>query len=419
MAPRFAPGSHIGPYTILRLIGKGGMGEVYEAQDSVLSRTVALKIMTVENPEELGKAAKLFTHEAKVMAQVNHPNVASFYHLGNGKGTPYIAMEYVEGVSLDEYLKTTKPDLIQRLFIFNKILAGVHALHRKSVIHGDLKPKNIIIETGGGIKIIDFGIAHIASESITEASTQNMGSAHYMAPELSKGSRQTVQSEIWSLGIILYQLVANERPFYGNTPTEVRNKVLEEDISFSVINGWTTAKKYQDIIKKMCRRSLHERYQSINEVVSDLNDENVESKSRFQKISAAGRRSAVAALTLTFMIIGIAMIAINRLEIQSQFVQTTPALPTEIVFPEPAVVEPPVISEAAPEANATSVLQAEMSNGAAPSNAAPLSGTVAGVAGAAAIPAPTPPTPRKLASEPKAKAKKARSKRKSQFRKLK
>ncbi len=180
-----------------------------------------------------------------------------------------------------------------------------------------------------------------------------------MAPELSKGARQTVQSEIWSLGIILYQLVANERPFHGTTPTEVRNKVLEEDISFSILNGWITAKKYQDIIKKMCRRSLGERYQSIQEIMRDL-DKDANSKSLVQKMVSVSRRTIATAVTSTLVLTGIVFFSINRVETKSAPVLAGPVLPVELEFPEPAenetlaaptpqIVEAPAAVAPAPE----------------------------------------------------------------------
>ena len=164
MEQKLSPGSHLGPYKIIRLIAKGGMGEVYEAYEEILHRTVALKIIADDAIHGIPEVLRLFISEGKALAQLNHPNVVTIYQLGVDKGIHYIALEYIEGIPLDEYIQKKKPDLKRDLYIFHRLLLGVQALHRKGVIHRDLKPKNVIIQGEKGVKIVDFGIAEIVKE---------------------------------------------------------------------------------------------------------------------------------------------------------------------------------------------------------------------------------------------------------------
>ena len=202
---RLEIGSFIGPYKIMRLMGKGGMGEVYEAYENHLQRKVALKIIS---PEMLNSALVIeqFFSEGRALAQINHPNIVTIYQLGEQEGVHYIAMEYIDGESLDKVIKKKLPTTKVALNIFYKILLGVRILHQQNIIHRDLKPKNIMVTKENKIKIVDFGIAEFASENFNETAIGEnlLGSILYLSPELITKNHATVQSDIWSLGILFY-----------------------------------------------------------------------------------------------------------------------------------------------------------------------------------------------------------------------
>jgi serine/threonine protein kinase len=272
MKQKLSPGSRLGPYTIVRLIAKGGMGEVYEAYEEVLHRSVALKVIADDAISEIPAVLRLFHTEGKALAQLNHPNVVTIYQLGQDKDIHYIAMEYIAGIPLDEYIQKNKPDFKRDLYIFYRILLGVQALHRKGIIHRDLKPKNVIIQGEKGVKIVDFGIAELVREPQAEEqlSTVVMGSVYYMSPEVSRGQAATFQSDIWSLGVILYQLLTRQRPFSGTSQTEILTKIREDALVFPSVSSLAIPPKYKDITHKMCSRSLNDRYHSVDEIIHDL-----------------------------------------------------------------------------------------------------------------------------------------------------
>ncbi len=266
------PGSRLGPYTIVRLIAKGGMGEVYEAHEEVLHRQVALKIIADDAINGIPEVLRLFHTEGKALAQLNHPNVVTIYQLGNDNGIHYIAMEYIEGVSLDEFIRKNKPDLQRDLQIFYRILLGVQALHRKAIIHRDLKPKNVIIQADKVVKIVDFGIAELKRDPLPEEAQSAivMGSVYYMSPEVARGEKATPQSDIWSLGVILYQLLTRQRPFTGDSKTEILTKIREETMTFASVSGLSIPQKYKELTNKMCSRNPAHRFQSIDEIIREL-----------------------------------------------------------------------------------------------------------------------------------------------------
>ncbi|MGZ5279551.1 MAG: protein kinase domain-containing protein [Pseudobdellovibrionaceae bacterium] len=272
MDQKLFPNSKLGPYKIIRLIAKGGMGEVYEAYEEVLQRTVALKIITDKAITEIPEVLRLFITEGKALAQLNHPNVVTIYQLGHDQGVHYIAMEYIEGIPLDEYLLKNNHDLKRDLYIFYRILLGVQALHRKGIIHRDLKPKNVIIQGEKGVKIVDFGIAEIVKDSRSEEqqSTVVMGSVYYMSPEVATGGAATFQSDIWSLGVLLYQLMTRQRPFSGKSQEEILKKITDDTLAIPFMPGLSIPPKYKGIILKMCERSLVKRYQTIDEIIREL-----------------------------------------------------------------------------------------------------------------------------------------------------
>ena len=302
---RLTPGSKLGPYKIIRLIGKGGMGEVYEAREILLHRSVALKVMTEEALEGIQSGVDLFIKEGKALAQLNHPHVVTIYQLGYDQGIHYIAMEYVEGPNLEEYIKQLSFDLTRRISVFHKVLLGVRALHRKGIIHRDLKPKNIIVQDEAKIKIVDFGIAHIVKDGSLHNTGEFLGSVHYASPEVVKGKLPTFQSDIWSLGVIFYQLLTSQRPFQGATRSEILKRVCEDEVVFDTLTTVLIPQKYKDMIRKMLAKNPDERYQSVDEILQHIGETTVAAPvSRWSTYAIPGAIGLVAVLAAAYLLLG-------------------------------------------------------------------------------------------------------------------
>lgn len=339
---RLLPGSRLGPYKIIRLIGKGGMGEVYEAREELLHRSVALKIMTEEALQGIHLGVDLFIKEGKALAQLNHPHVVTIYQLGYDDGIHYIAMEYVEGPDLEEYIKNSPFDLNKRISIFHKILLGARALHRAGIIHSDLKPRNIIVQDEKKIKIVDFGIAHIMKDSqLIHSTAEFMGSVHYASPEIAKGSLPTFQSDIWSLGVIFYQLLTSQRPYSGKTRSEVLKKVCEDELTFDALNSVLVPQKLKEIVRKMCSKNLHHRYHSVDEVLQQL-----------AEVLASGSTSRWSALAVPGLIAVIALsgaaLLLHSQNKKTVSVTSTPS-PTTPPTVQPTDILEPKTTEMSPE----------------------------------------------------------------------
>lgn len=279
MAQRLADGSQFDTFRIVRLIDKGGMGEVYEAYEDLLHRKVALKIIALNTgdessektvPEVTHEIIDLFIREGRALAKLNHPNVVTIYRLGCTQDMHYIVMEYVEGVSLQTLINKKEIDKTQILRIFEKILRGTKAFHDKNIIHRDLKPRNILITKDNNIKIVDFGIATNSDSKKENKGKKVVGSTHYIPPEVLRGERPTFQSDIWNLGIIFYEILTYDKPHVGSTEKEISKKTQDEDIRFSFTDRFSVPSQLQKIILKMCQREPQDRYESVQDILEDF-----------------------------------------------------------------------------------------------------------------------------------------------------
>src|SRR5271169_6793772 len=213
---RFVSGTLLGGrYRIIGLLGRGGMGEVYRATDLALGQSVALKFL----PEEASHNPRLlerFHGEVRVARQVSHPNVCRVYDIGEAEGTPFISMEYVDGEDLASLLlRIGRLPADKALETARKICAGLAAAHDRGIIHRDLKPQNIMMNKRGEVVIMDFGLAAIADQ-LSGAEARN-GTPAYMAPEQLKGAEVTARSDIYALGLVLYEIFTGKRPFDGQS----------------------------------------------------------------------------------------------------------------------------------------------------------------------------------------------------------
>src|SRR5215469_9791554 len=248
---RFVPGTLLsGRYRVIALLGRGGMGEVYRATDLMLGQSVALKFL----PEEAARDQRLlerFHSEVRIARQVSHPNVCRVYDIGEHAGMPFLSMEYVDGEDLASLLtRISRLPANKALETARKICAGLAAAHDRGIIHRDLKPANIMINKRGDAVIMDFGLAAIAGQ-LSGAEARN-GTPAYMAPEQLKGAEVSARSDIYALGLVLYELFTGRRPYDGNT----LKKLLELQEAAQLTSMTSVAADIDPAVEKAVRRCL-------------------------------------------------------------------------------------------------------------------------------------------------------------------
>src|SRR5258707_329142 len=214
-----------GRYRIVRKLGTGGMANVYLAEDEVLGRRVAIKILNDRHAGD-DQFVERFRREAKNAASLSHPNIVSIYDRGEAEGTYYIAMEYLDGRSLKELIVARGPAPIHLAVDYaRQILAAIRFAHRHGIVHRDIKPHNVLVDGEGRLKVTDFGIARAGVSQMTEAGSI-IGTAQYLSPEQAKGAPVDQTSDLYSVGVVLYELLTGVVPFSGDTPVEIAMKHL-------------------------------------------------------------------------------------------------------------------------------------------------------------------------------------------------
>lgn len=270
-------------YEIISKIGSGGMADVYKAKDHKLNRLVAVKVMKAEFSEDKGFIAK-FRDEAQAAAGLAHPNVVNVYDVGEDKGVYYIVMELVQGITLKDYI-TRKGKLTVReaTSIAIQVSLGLEAAHRSNIVHRDVKPQNIIISTDGKVKLSDFGIARAASSNTISSNV--MGSVHYSSPEQVRGGYSDAKSDIYSLGITMYEMVTGHVPFDGETTVAIAIKHLQEEIVSPRQYIPDLPYSLEQIILKCTQKSPDRRYGSMSELIEDLKHSLLDPDGRFVMVT--------------------------------------------------------------------------------------------------------------------------------------
>jgi len=255
-------------YEILEKIGTGGMADVYKAVDNKLSRNVAVKVLKQEFSENENFVSK-FRVEAQAAAGLMHPNVVNVYDVGEEQGIYYIVMELVEGITLKKYIeKKARLSYEEAVSIAIQVGMGIEAAHEKHIIHRDIKPQNIIISLAGKVKVTDFGIAKAATSNTITSNV--MGSVHYTSPEQARGGYSDEKSDIYSLGVTMFEMLTGRVPFNGETTVAIAIKHIQEEMPSPREFVPEIPYSLEDIILKCCEKSPDRRYQNMQELVDDL-----------------------------------------------------------------------------------------------------------------------------------------------------
>jgi len=257
-------------YRIIDTLGEGGMANVYLAEDIILQRKVAVKILRLDLQKEPQTLAR-FQREALATSELSHPNIVMVLDVGTDHGLPYMVMEYVDGPDLKEYIRANSPlNLGNIIKIMDQILSAMSLAHKHNVIHRDLKPQNILMDKHGNIKIADFGIAVALNQNSVTQTNSAIGSVHYMSPEQTRGGLVTKQSDIYSLGIILYELITGNVPFNGDSAVSIALKHAQEPIPSIRKQDPNIPQPLENVVLKATAKDPRDRYNSAKEMKDDL-----------------------------------------------------------------------------------------------------------------------------------------------------
>ena len=262
-------GRTVSHFRVLEKLGEGGMGVVYKAEDTKLTRTVALKLLPpTALPGEDDRAR--FVHEAKAAASLNHPNICTIYEIDEFEGRPFIAMEFVEGRSLAALIESGPMKLDKVRDIASQLASGLQCAHEKGIVHRDIKPSNIMVTPAGLPKIMDFGLARAAGQTKLTREGMTVGTVSYMSPEQVRADALDQRTDLWSLGVLLYEMVSGQRPFKGDYDQVVMYSILNEEPAPLTSLRTGVPLELERIVMKALAKQPEERYQHADELLSDL-----------------------------------------------------------------------------------------------------------------------------------------------------
>jgi serine/threonine protein kinase len=276
-----ATSTRLGPYEILAKLGAGGMGEVYRARDMRLERDVAVKVLpeaTAHEPQALARLQR----EAKAVAALSHPNLLVLYDIGADNGLTYVVMELLEGHTLGARLKQSPLDLAETLRIATGVADGLAAAHTKGIIHRDIKPDNIFLTSGGGVKVLDFGLARLqpgllgpgspATVTVETKPGVLMGTVAYMAPEQIRGQQVDPSADVFAFGCVLFEMLAHRRPFEGQSTADVMASILHDPPPALSASGWQRPAEVDRLILRCLEKSPANRFPSARELAAGLRE---------------------------------------------------------------------------------------------------------------------------------------------------
>ncbi len=256
-------------YKVIEVAGKGGMGIVYKAKDTKLKRNVALKFL----PPELTKdkeAKERFVLEAQAAAALSHPNICTIHEINEEEGKSFIVMEYVEGQSLKNKIDRGPIDIEEALDIAIQVAEGMEQAHKKGIVHRDIKSANIMVTDAGQAKIMDFGLAKVKGGTLLTREGTTLGTVAYMSPEQARGEEVDQRSDIWSLGIVMYEILSGQLPFRGDREASILYSVVHEEAK--PVTAWNPdiPPELQQIINRSLKKKSEARYAFASEMLNDL-----------------------------------------------------------------------------------------------------------------------------------------------------
>ena len=315
-------GDTIGHYEICGSIGSGGMGEVYLATDLVAGRKAALKLLPLRFTGD-AERLKRFQQESRAVVGLNHPNIVTVYEIGEDHSIHYIASELIEGQTLRQRLTRGPMQLTEAIDVAIQVASALAAAHQAGIVHRDIKPENIMLRTDGYVKVLDFGIAKLAESAFVEATADRavsarlaetnlgsiLGTVRYMSPEQACGAQVDNSTDIWSLGVVLYETITGHAPFTGRTPEEVMSAILEKEPLPLTRCVKHAASEIQQIASKMLRKARSQRYRSAHELVQALKGlrHKLEVEAELKRSTIAsrlGRKAAIAVLLFALFVAG-------------------------------------------------------------------------------------------------------------------
>ncbi|OVE78987.1 hypothetical protein BVY01_03900, partial [bacterium I07] len=281
----------ISHYNILTKLGEGGMGVVYLAEDTKLDRKVALKFLPSQMTKDKN-AVERFKREARAAAALNHPNIVTIHEIGEHEGQTFIAMEHVDGHSFREEIEKGPLGVEKVVNIVKQICEGLDKAHKADIVHRDIKPENILIDHDGRVRILDFGLARMKGVSKLTKESSTLGTVKYMSPEQLRGEEVDHRTDIWSLGVVMYEMLTGDVPFKGEYEQAVVYSILNEDVKALKGLPANMRTQFQKIIDNTLAKNKNQRYQSVSLIIDQFNDlmknkisENeIEQSSPFKKI---------------------------------------------------------------------------------------------------------------------------------------
>ncbi len=313
-------GYTIGHYKICESIGAGGMGEVYLATDTVAGRRAALKLLPLRFTGD-AERLKRFEQEARAVVGLNHPNVVTVYEIGEDNSIHYIASELIEGETLRDRLTRGSLQLSEALDVAIQIASALAAAHGAGIVHRDIKPENIMLRPDGYVKVLDFGIAKLAEQELPTTIPRNealllvetnlgsiLGTVRYMSPEQARGGHVDKATDIWSLGVVLYEMVTGHAPFNGDTPKEVMSSILEKEPPPLTHYVARAPAELQQIVSKTLRKDRAQRYRSANDLLKALKELRRKLELKLQRAAAPlWLRWARSSVALVLMLLAAAL----------------------------------------------------------------------------------------------------------------
>jgi two-component system, LytTR family, response regulator len=275
-------GASLAHYRIVSLLGKGGMGEVFLAEDTRLHRKVALKVLLPEVAEDKDKLAR-FVQEARAASALSHPNAAHIYEIGEANGRHFLAMEYIEGATLETRLSGDPLPFAEIVAIASQVADALDAAHTRGIVHRDIKPANLMIDARGHVKVLDFGLAKILPLAGTEIPSSSqlatqfltsggvvLGTVSYMSPEQALGRDIDYRTDLFSLGVVLYQMASGKLPFAGASAQETLARILQSPPDALARLNYELPEEFERIVKKCLEKDRDRRFQSARELLVDL-----------------------------------------------------------------------------------------------------------------------------------------------------